>query len=86
MRTLKNPKGLKLKPCLNCVLSGGSRFTDTYVCPCPNYSGETHRENGKIVSFLCEHRKMHKAPEKGSKDTPEKRTQARLKAIETGKL
>jgi len=71
MKTLKNPK--ELKPCLNCVLSGGSRFIDTHICPCPNFSGEIQIDKGKITSFRCENRKMHR----GFPNTPETHSKAR---------
>lgn len=76
MKTLKNEKGLDLKPCLNCVLSSGSRFSETYICPCPNFSGEKLSDNDKIVSFRCENRKMHALPRKpqGTPETQEKKT------------
>jgi len=67
MKTLKNEKGLDLKPCLNCGGSGFSpfgniRMDDTLVCPCSNFSGEIQWEEGKITIFACENRKMHQPP------------------------
>lgn len=58
MKTLRNPRGLDLKPCLNCIpykISGR-------ICPCFNFSGETLTEHGKIILFNCENRRMHQAP------------------------
>lgn len=93
MKTPKNPKGLKLKACLNCVKTelpghGSGGISPKWSCPCPNFSGEIYRENGRIVKFLCKNRKMHQAPEtkKGSPNTSEKRIEARLRAIESGEL
>lgn len=55
MKTYKNPKGLEMKPCLNCV----SISLLEKECPCPNHTGNIYRENGKIVEFSCENRIMH---------------------------
>jgi len=76
--TMKALKGLKLKPCLNCVTV---RFSTPelgfrHACPCPNFSGERHWENGKIVEFLCENRKMHEGFPNTPPKTPEKPREA----------
>lgn len=72
MKILKNPKGLDLKPCLNCVPD-----EDNFICPCSNHSGEIHREieQGKvrITQFICESRKMHQ----GFPDTLETHSKTR---------
>jgi len=81
MKALKNPRGLKLKPCVNCVARQdfklGGQPIDLEACPCPNFSGETHRENGKIVEFLCKNRKMHEGFPNTPPKTPETHSKAR---------
>jgi hypothetical protein len=81
MKTLKDSKGLKLKPCLNWIPPLTKKTPPGLVgiryqklCPCPNFSGEMQAVNGKIVLFACENRKMHQIPvkdENGLPDTPE---------------
>jgi len=96
MKIYRDPKGLKLKPCLNCVatqLLSQLLLSDTELykrCPCSNHSGEIHRDNGKIVLFTCENRKMHPAPMKSSQNAPEKpskahRAKKRLKVSQSDK-
>lgn len=73
MKTLKNEKGLDLKPCLSCVIIQTAVAKDPWplgwgsvefveVCPCPNHAGEIQREGDKITLFRCENRKMHQPP------------------------
>lgn len=74
MKIYIDPKGLKLKPCLNCGI-----WTELAikVCPCPNHSGEIQRGvvDGKlcIIQFSCTERRMHK----GFPNTPEKPSKPR---------